>query len=174
MAKEKVGSGRITYHYARYFGGIAMRETRSSRIPRSAGRWAERVGLYDASHLGVVAYRDGEMIGFFRYQVFPAGDSPRPVICAAGTWVARSARKSGVARRLWELAFQKYRPVEVEVCVASVGGYMFVHALRKKHQEFRWDVTVPRMVARQVSLHVCEKAYRELDKDRKKRARKAT
>lgn len=98
-----------------------------------------RVGGADR---GVVAVCRGQVVGFCRLVEIRKRKRNRLIeVSFAGTWVARSARGRGVAKRMWRAALKSVRPgMVVSVVTVSDNGRRLVAALVREHPHFRWDV----------------------------------
>lgn len=96
----------------------------------------EDLGLQGwAADEAVVAYRNGKIIGMFRYAV-GVGRS----LCAKGTLVIKSARRQGIAVRLWDLALQKKKPSQVCVFTESREGLKLTKKLSKAYPDISWVI----------------------------------
>lgn len=114
-------------HYAVYGQeDTAFGRTPSPRLPGNAHQFWERWGLGEADE-GVVATHEEKLVGFFRFSM------DEDTLWAAGTWVAPSFRRQGLATRMWDKAFRMYKPSNVYVTCATQMGFRFVGYLRRQH-----------------------------------------
>ena len=99
------------------------------RLPTDATSIWNHAGLDEAEE-AIVAYLNGVMVGFFRYTVYDD-----KVLYPAGTWVAPTLRRQGLAKALWAKALAKHKVQDVDGVTASPEGAALVEALRDEYSE---------------------------------------
>ena len=116
----------------------------AKKLPRNAKRYglqwfgSNQQHCYDKSDRSIVAYFDGRLVGFFRFNYQKRKGYNR--LSADGTWVDPSFRRTGLARKMWERAFKKYAINRVHVIVTTKAGLRFVDALQTVHSDIEFDV----------------------------------
>lgn len=105
-----------------------------TRLPVAAQRFWRQC-LFGGCSGGVLVTENRVAVGFFRYYWNPV----TKVLSAAGTWVAKTHRGQGIARRCWDMVLDKKKPRIVEVYTATRGGKKLVDALRATRRPgLRW------------------------------------
>ncbi len=110
-------------------------DEQASGILNHEGEFSVRRGFAKGAYLAVLAYEAGKLVGAFRayWQTTPS------TLEAAGTWVAPSHRRAGLARKLWARMLRETRPRSVEVMTISRGGARLVRALKQRYPKIRWS-----------------------------------
>lgn len=85
----------------------------------------------------VLAYDKKQLIGFFRFYK----KKHSKCLFAAGTYIMGKYRGDGVAKKLWIRALKKTKPKQVDVMVASRGGFKLASSLKKKYKKIKWIIT---------------------------------
>lgn len=62
-------------------------------------------------------------------------------LISRGTWVSRSARRQGLATKLWGKAIREFGVTSVEVTAVSDRGKTLVDRLTKKFRKVKWNVS---------------------------------
>ena len=86
----------------------------------------------------IIAYEGKKVVGFFRFSVSKIYNSVR--LEASGTWVARTHRRQGIARALWEKALKYYKVTNVSVPVTSNSGMELVRKLLVSHKDVEFRI----------------------------------
>lgn len=82
---------------------------------------------------GVIASDGTRIVGFVRFYY-----EPYRGIQAAGTWVEKSVRRSGLAMLMWDKMLNSVKPLWVRVPIASRAGLALYEALKLRHQGLKW------------------------------------
>lgn len=101
-------------------------------LGREARRFLENCARSDGA---VILWRDGVIVGFFRY-----GEDSPGAIRAIGTWVHPDLRRLGLAERLWAKALKSLHVTKVKVPTISPAGNKFVAALRGLHSDVEFAI----------------------------------
>jgi len=123
---------RLRRHYV-LNGIVRGNELRPDpRLPASAKKFWRTAGLLECDG-GVVAWRNGRVVGFCRYGLEISTGNIKAAHCVSmmGTWVSRRYRRHGLALRMWRLVLRRlHAGAEVRVVVMSPGGSALVERLR--------------------------------------------
>jgi ribosomal protein S18 acetylase RimI-like enzyme len=82
---------------------------------------------------------DGVCRGFFRFEL--EDEQNWPSLFACGTWVDPAFRGRGLASELWRRALKRFKPMQVQVNVASIEGSGLVEAVRREFDDISFDVS---------------------------------
>lgn len=108
-------------------------------IPPAATAFLNSCSIGDCSR-AVVAYHEGQVIGWFRYDV-DSRDKLRH-LHARGTWVRPDFRRANIAKELWDFALSEAKPKAVHVTTISKAGRRLVEALQssKVGKRMNWFI----------------------------------
>ena len=111
------------------------------KLPRDAKMFWRVADLPDCDG-GVIAWHKERVAGFCRYNLnFSAsGLRTATLLVMAGTWVAPSYRRRGLAVHMWGRVFKSlHSGTEVQVITVSTKGDMLVEKLCELHQRLRFN-----------------------------------
>ena len=95
----------------------------------------------------IVAFDDGEIVGWVRYEI----TGPRAseaygipdqdlVLWAAGTWVEPEYRGKGISHAMWGKLMQRYYPTYVKIRTITMGGRLLSAALVRWFPDVSFEV----------------------------------
>ncbi len=99
-------------------------------------------GVLDPVPWALVAYDDGEIIAWTRYEITTEeidGEDVR-VLWAAGTWVEPEYRGLGISHLLWGRLMQQWEPDRVNIRTITLGGRILSAALVRWFPDVTFEV----------------------------------
>jgi len=95
-------------------------------LPKGAYKFSKQLkDQYVDADNAIVAYFEGEVIGYFRY------GKDNKTVYGCGTWVQAKHRRKGLASRMWKFMVDKDKPKHIHVITSSRNGAKLVDSLTK-------------------------------------------
>ena len=90
------------------------------------------------NYYGVISTDNNLLAGIWVFYIKYGFGKRKGILKSEYTYVDRRYRKRGVAKKMWGIGLDKYKPVAVDVTAVSDKGYTLIESLSKKYNKIIW------------------------------------